>query len=178
VCYYKKEDSEKEEEKENGTVTTNLYSLDDDIKQFMRFGVAFTPIQFRDLRRVIEENYLDINSDEISFKGDNRLDNLLDTVKEFVKDSTIYIDNDFCYVPVNSFNELAEDCEYKSYEIKSLREMLSNEYIHTVGGRYAILKRIKDRPERVLAFYREKIGVEVPKKKGSKRTEKSGTDEE
>ena len=46
-----------------------------------------------------------------------------------------------------------------------------------VSNRYAILKRLSGKPERVIAFYRDKLGVEMPVKPTKKQTEKSDADE-
>lgn len=82
------------------------------------------------------------------------------------------------------FNEIALDCGYNDYEMRTLRSQLAKDkYIHMVSGRYAISKRLKDRSERVIAFYRDKLGVEMldksekPGRKTKKATVKSGADE-
>lgn len=96
----------------------------------------------------------------------------------YLADDKDLITQDLCYVPVNMFNDLAHDCNYYDFEMKSLRAALDKAgYIRTVSGRYAILTRIKDKPERVIAFYREKLGIESPAKKDSSKTEKSDLNE-
>lgn len=49
------EGKETNESKENGTILTSIYTLDKDLKDFMRFGVAFTPMMFREIRVAIEK---------------------------------------------------------------------------------------------------------------------------
>ena len=143
---------------------TSILNLESDIKQFMKYGVVLSAIDYRDLRKTIEDNYLYLRDTPITLEADTRLDSLLGQVKDYLSISTDLINDDFCFIPVTVFNDLAGDCGYGSYEMKALRERLAKDgYIRIQSGRYAILKRIKNRPERVIAFYREKIGMELPK---------------
>ena len=74
-------------------------------------------------------------------------------------------------MPVNTFNGLAYDCGYSEYEMKNLRSQLAqDDYIHhnKESGRYARLKRLSGKPERVIAFKRDKLGVELPPDKPKK----------
>lgn len=164
---------------ENGVIVTSIMDLASDITKFKKFGVVIGDSYFRDLVKQIELVYLDIHEVTVTFdKNDERLKELFSQIKEYVTGDKDLVTDDFCYIPVAMFNDLAGDCGYRSYEMKTLREQLSQgDYIHTASGRFAILKRIKDKPERVVAFYREKLGVEVPVKQTKKATEKSGTDE-
>lgn len=164
---------------DNGSVVSTSLDLASNIKQLMRYGVVLSAVDFRDIQKRIEENYLKLSVSSISMNGDARLEELIDQVKAYVNGVGDLITDDFCYVPVGDFNDLAEDCGFYSYEMKSLRSMLAKEkYIHVVGDRFAILKRIKEKPTRVVAFYREKLNIDVPVKKGTASKEMSGSDEE
>lgn len=161
--------------KKNGFIVTSICDLENDIKQFRRFGVVLENTYYRDLYKTIELNYLDIHDSEISSAEINsKMTDLISQIKLYLADDKDLITQDLCYVPVNMFNDLAHDCNYYDFEMKSLREALYKDgYIRTMSGRYAILTRIKDKPERVIAFYRDKLGIELPEKKDNKKTEKS-----
>lgn len=149
----------------NGFIVTTIYSLDSDIKELMKFGVVLSALQFRELRIVIEKNYLSLAVTPIEFESDTRLKDFLALAKEFVEGDKKLITEDFCYIRVNDFNGLAEDSGYSSYEIRALRSALaSQKYIRTMGNRNAIIVRLHDKPERVIAFYREKLEVAAPVK--------------
>ena len=162
----------------NGFIVTSICNLDSDIKQFRKYGVVMESTYYRELYKKIEINYLAIPEIQVTLDtNDNRITDLIEQVRLYVAGDKDLITQDFCYVPVNMFNDLAYDCGYSSYEMKTLRSALAKKYLHVVSGRYAILTRIKDKPERVIAFYRERIEVELPVKKNSKKTETSGSDE-
>lgn len=146
--------------KENGTIVTSVIDLASDITEFKRFGVVIGDTYFRDLVKKIELVYLDINEVSVDLtENDERLKDLIGQVKAFAEDAQEWVSDDFYYIPVNMFNGLAEDCGYRAYEMQTLRVQLAKSgYIHAMPGRYAILKRIKGKPERVIAFSREKIG--------------------
>lgn len=166
---------------ENGSIVTSIVDLSQDIKKFKRFGVVMGDTYFRDLARRIEEEYADIKVGTVTLsESDTRYNDLLAEIKRYFTEyrENDYITADFCNIPVNTFNGLAYDCGYSEYEMKNLRSQLDEDgYIHVVSGRYAILKRLASKPERVVAFYREKLGIEMPVKTTKKQAEKSGTDE-
>ena len=73
------------------------------------------------------------------------------------------------------FNELSHDCGYGDYELKNLRKQLDqDEYIRVVSGRYAILKRLGTKPERVIAFHRQKLGITMPEKQEKRKKRDDG----
>lgn len=157
---------------ENGSIVTNILDLEKDIKQLMRFGVVLNQIEFREICRRIEENYVSLNKTPVTLGNDSRLGDLIEEVKKYVRSSADYITEDDCYVPVNDFNGMASDGGYSGYEMKTLRKTLaSGGYIRTTPGRYATLARIRNKPERVIAFDRKKLEVEVPEKKKDKQGE-------
>lgn len=161
---------------DNGSIMTAIYDLERDLKGLMRFGVVLDSLDLNELSMVIKSSYLNLPMTKLAIANDERLTSLIELVKEYVRGDADLITEDFCYICVNMFNDLALDCGYSNYELKALRSMLvKGKYIYTQAGRYAVLKRIKDKPERVLAFYRKKIKVEVPvkqKKNQSGATEK------
>lgn len=148
--------------KDNGVIVTDIMNLSKDITGFMRFGVVIGQTYFSDVAQKIQDNYFNITEQTSSLQSDNRLTELLSQVKEYVGDSKDYRTQDFCFVPVVDFNGLAEDCGYASYEMKPLRALLVNQnFVYTVGGRFAQLKRIKTKPERVVMFYKVKLETVV-----------------
>jgi len=163
---------------ENGSIVTSILDLGKDIRNFKKFGVVIGDTYFRDLARRIEEEYANIEVGEVNLsKSDTRYNELITEVKGYLAGSAEYITEDFCYIPVNMFNEICIDCGYSDYEMKNLRGQLAQDkYIHVVSGRYAILKRLGNKPERVIAFYRKKLGIEIPVKP-AKKTEKGDKDE-
>ncbi len=165
---------------ENGSIVTSIFDLGKDLRTFKRLGVVIGDTYIRDLARRIEEEYANIEIGEVTLsKSDTRYEDLIAEIKRYFAEYKLddYVTKDFCNIPVNSFNGLASDCGYSEYEMKNLRSQLAQDkYIHVVSGRYAILKRMGSKPERVVAFYREKLGVEMPVKP-VKKAEKSGKDE-
>lgn len=157
----------------NGTIETSLPNLATDINQFREYGVAIGVTYLRDLAKQIELHYMDIPVITMGGSGDNqRFDSLIDAVKEYLESSDGTITESFCYIPVKMFQQLSEDCGYRPYEMRSLREKLANcSFLHTFSGRYTTVKRLGSKPERALAFYREKLGISPPitdkEKKGS-----------
>lgn len=164
---------------ENGAIVTSIVNLGQDIKGFKKFGVVIGDTYFRDLAREIEKEYANIEVGEVIFpKNDTRYIDLIAEVEEFFAEGTEYISEEFCYIPVNMFNELSHDCDYGDYELKNLREQLAQDkYIRVVSGRYAILKRLSGKPERVIAFYREKLNVALPEKQEKRKKVKDDGDE-
>lgn len=161
----------------NGSITTDICRLGNDIKELMKFGVVLSPLDFTDLQKIIESSYLKLKITKVTVGDDDRLTALIDLVRDYVRDDGDLITEDFCYIRANDFNDLALDCGYSSFELKALRTALvKGKYIYTQERRFAILKRIKGKPERVLAFYRKKLGVDVPTKK-EKKANNSGDKE-
>lgn len=167
---------------ENGSIITSVVNLARDIKEFKKFGVVMGDTYFRELAKRIEDEYPNIKVGTVTLsKSDKRYNDLLEEIKRYFTDynESDYITSEFCNIPVRQFNGLALDCGYSEYEMRNLRAQLeSDKYIHVVSGRYAILKRISGKPERVIAFYRKKLGVALPAKPEKKATvKKSGDDE-
>lgn len=138
--------------KENGSITTTIYSLEDDIRELMKYGVAFSTIVFRDMRKTIEENYLLLNTVTVTVKSDDRFNSLINLVNENMKKQE-NASEDFYSIPVKDFDELAKDCEYKDYEMRVLREKLAKSGLIKAGNeRYTTTDRIKDKVVRVIKF--------------------------
>lgn len=166
---------------DNGFIVTSILNLYKDIKQLKKYGVVLSDIGFIDLQKVVEENYLKLDIVSVSLpedSTDSRFEDLIASVKEFVDGKADLITNDLCYVPVNEFNGLVKDCKYYEYEMKALREQLATQgYINAAENRYTKVARIKDKGVRVIAFKRDKLGVELPVVKKDKQSKKSGADE-
>ena len=170
--------------KENGSIITSIIDLERDIRTFKKFGVVIGDTYFRDLAHEIEKVYTNIAVGEITISQDDRYKELIEQVKEFVTGGNEYITEDFCYIPVNMFYELALDCGYNDYEMRTLRSQLAKDkYIHMVSGRYAILKRLKGKPERVMAFHMDRLETNTSTEQDvtvmptEEATVKSGADE-
>lgn len=162
---------------DNGFIITTIYNLEKDITQLMKYGVVLSVIEFKDLQQAIVNNYLKLKPVAISLDSDSRFTELIALVREYVDSNEDLIANNFCYIPVNEFNILAEDCGFYEYEIKILRRQLRDkDYIHTTGNRYAIPARIKNRVVRAIAFKKDKLGIKVPEKR-DKRKKVKGEDE-
>ena len=151
---------------DNGSITTDICSLENDLKEFRRYGVALSTIDFRDIRKVIEDNYLQLDCTAISLESDSRFSDLLEIVKEYVQQADYLVTESFAYVRVSDFNGIAEDCGYYPYETRTLRLKLADMgYLRKQGNRFAGLVRLRDKPERVISFYRDKLGVPYTPKK-------------
>lgn len=163
---------------DNGFIVTSIQDLRKDIVQLKKYGVLLSTIEFHDLQQKIEDNYLTLKPVTMSLASDTRVDDLLAAAIEYVDGNADLITNDLCYVPVNEFNSIAEDCGFYKYEIKALRGQLNSQgYIRTSGNRLAITVRIKDKPTRVIAFKRNKLGVKIPVSTKNKQSKKSDADE-
>lgn len=162
------------EGKENGSITTTIYSLEDDIKELMKYGVAFSAIVFRDMRKVIEENYLLLNTVPVTVESDKRFNSLIKLVDGIIGEQEDK-GRGYCSIPVKEFDELAKECEYNDYEIRALREKLANGgFIQTGNGRYTVTERIKDKPVRVIRFNIAEV-KKTASSEISNNEEKSGT---
>lgn len=144
---------------ENGTIVTSVVDLEKDIVKFKRYGVVLGDTYFRDLAKQIELVYLQIPEQAVTLAAnDERMSGLLSQIIDYIEEFPDTKANEFCYIPVQIFNDLAKDNGYYEHEIKSLRKALSDAgFIRVDSGRYAILKRMKDKPERVLAFVKSKL---------------------
>lgn len=166
---------------ENGSIVTSIVNLGQDIKGFKKFGVVIGDTYFRDLAREIEKEYANIKTSEVKLSaGDTRYNDLIGEIKRYFTEykENDYITDDFCNIPVNAFNGLAFDCGYNEYEMRNLRGQLAQEqYIHVVSGRYAILKRLGTKPERVIAFYRKKLNIAMPEEQEKRKKVKDDGDE-
>ena len=145
---------------DNGSIITDIFNLENDPKEFKRYGVVLSAIDFRDIRKVVEDNYLKLEHTPVSLENDSRLKDLLEMVKEYVQQSDYLVQDSLAYILVNDFNEIAADCGYFKYEMRTLRSKLAdNEYIHKQGTRYAGIKRLRGKPERVIIFCADKLGL-------------------
>ncbi|WP_169008442.1 hypothetical protein [Faecalispora jeddahensis] len=171
-------DADEDAKEENGFIVTNLLTLENDIKQFKRFGVMLENTYYRDLSKAIELVYLNIKLSDIDAGQKERMEQLIDAVKDYVKGNSALISQDYCDIPVMDFNEIAMDCGYAGYEMRSLREALNTkDYIYVVSGRYAVIARINNKPIRVIRFHREKINVPLPEEKENVKKGKGATNE-
>jgi len=167
--------------KENGTIATSIDRLGNDIFEFKKYGVVIGDTYFRGLARAIEDIYLTIKMDFVKIDTNNRLQDLIAQVKEYISSDQKLIDRNqkLCYIYARTFDELALECGYYGYELRALREQLeADKYITKKNARYTILKRIKDTSERVIAFHIDKILPKAVKDaKDMEAVQESGIDE-
>ena len=158
---------------DNGSIITSILDLCRYMKDFKKFGVVMGDTYFRDLAREIEKEYANIEVGTVALStSDTRYSDLIEEIKRYFSEyrENDYITADFCNIPVNTFNGLASDCGYNEYEMKNLRSQLNQDgYIHVVSNRYAILKRLSGKPERVIAFHRQKLGIAMPEKQEKRK---------
>ena len=163
---------------DNGFIVTTIYNLEKDITQLMKYGVVLSAIEFKDLHKEIQKNYLKLKTVPISLDSDPRFDELIDSIKEYAKGNKDLIGDGLFKIPVIEFNELSEDCGFYGYEIKALRGQLnSQDYIHTSGGRFAIVARVRNKTTRVIAFKLDKLGIKDPDSDKDNQAKESGSDE-
>lgn len=141
-------------DKENGEVMSSIDKLDKDIVKLKQYGVALSPIQMADLKREIENHYLDIAITTKAFP----IDEAVEIIKEYIGGQE---KPDF-HVPVTIFNELFEEDElFEQYTITQIRRHLVFEGYIEKGkdGRTSKLVRIGDKPVRVVQLNKKKFGV-------------------
>jgi len=151
---------------ENGSIVTSVIELNKDIRTFKRFGVVIGDTYYRDLAQRIEAEYANIPVENIgSLSKDARYKDLISEIIDYFVDYKNYIIDDHCYMPVNMFNELASDCGYNEYEMRSLRgQLIDDDYVYMKqAGRFTMLKRLPGGkgPERVVAFDKNKLEIQA-----------------
>jgi hypothetical protein len=148
-----------------GEIYTYIYKLDQDIKRLMEYGVVFDDLIFLELVQTIKDVYIELEPKKVEVADEDiRLSTLLESVGEYIGCDNEKDDQNFYYVPVSDFNDIAGDCGYNSFELIELKKRLGKKYIYSVSGRLAVLARIKGKPTRVIAFKKEEIEDYIPKK--------------
>lgn len=155
----------KENGDDNGSIMTNLFSLDKDIKQFMRYGVAFSDLDYSTLVLEIRKIYGQIDKAVPKNQFNESIENLLTFVGEYIAQGKDDGKSELCNIPINTFNSMLQDCGISQMDIASFKKSLqSTGYIKTGAGRLTRLVREKDDVARVITFYREKIKKYIPAK--------------
>ncbi len=149
---------------ENGTLVTNLYHLERDIRQFQKYGVALKDIEFSDLAHKIREEYLNIKLEIANIKTIDAsvIKGIIELIKEYIevafdKDDKEKDKNKEFIIPVKDFEELLTE-SYKDFSCIEIRKVLAeNNYIITQKGRTSKLVRRNGKPTRVIAFDLSKL---------------------
>lgn len=148
---------------ENGYIDTFIYSLDNDLKQLKKYGVAFSGIVYTGLKQEIENVYLSLSPIEPAYdeNAPKTVDKIvmkaiLEMIGEVV--NVFGLDEGYYHIPVEQFNLLIDESEFKEYNITSIKEWLSkNNFIKCGIGRFTNLVRLNQKPTRVISFYADKI---------------------
>lgn len=164
ITAFVRKDMDDGQGEEECKVTASLNDLDGGIKKMREYGIVFTDDNARlKLKRAIEKNYRDIALEyESPLPEGNKLQDFLALVEEYVAAGKRNGDSgELVYIPVTECDALMSDSGYEEYEKGSLRKRLKEGgFIHTVGDRYTLVKRLNNRPCRVMAFYAGKLQQE------------------
>jgi len=168
TCYY---DDGVNGSQNNGNINTHIYDLDKDLKGLMKYGVAFSGVLFSDLQQQIQKVYLQLtvqppekDPNAPKMVDDSVMQEILSMIGECIK--AFDFDDKFYNIPVEQFNQLIEDSEYRVYSLKEIKIWLADQskgYTKCGKGRLTNIVRIKDKPTRVISFYADKIEKYIPR---------------
>ena len=150
------------DQEENGTVITNLFRLERDIKQFQKYGVTLKNTDFFELAHAIQEHYLDIDlkvTSNAKVINNNIIKGVLGAINEYINS-----DKEFdkegkkeFYIATKEFEEILFD-DFGDYDCLEIRKELAKQgYIITSEGRTSKLTRINGKPVRTVAFDLRKL---------------------
>jgi DNA-directed RNA polymerase subunit H (RpoH/RPB5) len=143
------------DEKPNGTITTDLMSLDGDVRKFARFGVPLSGIEFFDMSQTIRKNYLRLTPNEEDIF---EFYEVLDAVWEYVNSKDQDHTGAFYNIPVDEFGEILKKLNIERNEIPRVRSNLSAcGYIKHGQGRYSRLEKIGGKAKRVISFNKKEL---------------------
>ena len=148
---------------ENGYIDTFIYSLDNDLKQLKKYGVAFSVHVYSDLKQEIENVYLSLSPIEPAYdeNAPKTVDKIvmkaiLEMIGEVI--NVFELNDGYYHIPVEQFNLLIEESEFNEYDITSIKKWLSiNDFIKCGIGRFTNLIRVNGKPTRVISFYADKM---------------------
>lgn len=178
---YVRNSKEETEYTEEVSVMISMRNLDQGLIDLREYGIIFSDDNIRlKLKRKIESVYRSIKvelNEEIGEEKNERFKDFLAQVNERLileesnkdkngnKESEV-IRNNLFYVSTTIFDELAIDCEYEPFEIRSLRRKLKKEnIIVTDDKRYTKLLHCPNKVIRAIAFHIDKI-KEIEDKQG------------
>ena len=178
---YVRNSKEETEYTEEVSVMISMRNLDQGLIDLREYGIIFSDDNIRlKLKRKIESVYRSIKvelNEEIGEEKNERFKDFLAQVNERLileesnkdkngnKESEV-IRNNLFYVSTTIFDELAIDCEYEPFEIRSLRRKLKKEnIIVTDDKRYTKLLHCPNKVIRAIAFHIDKI-QEIEDKQG------------
>lgn len=153
-------------EEDNGTVSTYIYNLSKDLKEFLKYGIAFSNTIYNDLEMEIRKHYLELKRNDIEkVHKDADMQSIFDMICEVIKTFDDGATEEYYNIPVEQFNSLIEESKYsKKYDLITIKKWFMNEdnqYIKCGKGRLSNIVRIKGKPTRVISFYREKIDKRI-----------------
>ncbi|NMA95277.1 MAG: hypothetical protein GX974_04485 [Clostridiales bacterium] len=151
---------------ENGYIDTSIYNLDKDIKDFRKYGVAFSDIVYMDLRQEILKRYLSLET--ITAEQDDNAPKMvnpviMDIILRMIAEAAEQYgkSGDGRYnIPIVDFNDLINKSEYGEYDLNSIKKWLKDKgYTKCSIGRTSTLARLKknQNPTRVISLYADKI---------------------
>lgn len=165
-CFEKTAKDEKR--KPHGKIRTNLFDLQSDIKEFLRYGVALQDVEFFAIASLIRKEYMQIKTEPITHELEEKQDELIETILDFlcqyITQNKIEPKNDLYYIPVMDFNNLLEQADIRKYQFNSIRKLLAEkEYIKRGQDALSVTFRSNDkRVYRALAFDAKKIDERLP----------------
>ena len=165
-CFEKTD--KKEKRKPHGKIRTNLFDLQSDIKEFLRYGVALQDVEFFAIASLIRKEYMQIETKPITHELEEKQDELIETILDFlcqyITQNKIEPKNDLYYIPVMDFNNLLEQADIRKYQFNSIRKLLAEkEYIKRGQDALSVTFRSNDkRVYRALAFDAKKIDERLP----------------
>lgn len=167
ISCFEKTDKE-EKRKPHGKIRTNLFDLQSDIKEFLRYGVALQDVEFFAIASLIRKEYMQIETKPITHELEEKQDELIETILDFlcqyITQNKIEPKNDLYYIPVMDFNNLLEQADIRKYQFNSIRKLLAEkEYIKRGQDALSVTFRSNDkRVYRALAFDAKKIDERLP----------------
>ncbi|MGH4117922.1 hypothetical protein [Clostridium sp.] len=159
----------------NGVVDTFIYRLDKDLKDFMKYGVAFSELVYKDFQKEIEKAYMYLEAtdpvedenapkmvdDKIMEGTEGILSMIGSVITEF------HTKDEYYHIPVEEFNMLINESDFKIYDLVKIKEWLSKKkFLKCVKGRTTNIVRLKptEKPIRVISINVSEIEKYIPNK--------------
>ena len=164
-------------DKPKGNVITDIKMLEKDIIKFMSYGVVFDPIVYKNFVKEIENNYYGITIEKVSKNSIDEsvlrvMEMIIDDIFTFADKKTQEIidsynksntmdeitENAYINIPVQEFNDLISETEYKQYINRIKSCLLRDGYIKASKGRTSTTVRLDiGKTKRVIQFILSKI---------------------
>ena len=146
---------------DNGSIQTSLENLGKDLSKLRKYGVALSNLQIGELKVEIDKIYLRLQVEAIETRSrgvsENEWNNIIGTITEYLEEGKFTPENSKYLMPVKEFEELFDDSDISTVAIR--KELLERGYIEGSNGRTSILKKVGNRPVRMVAFIEDKFSV-------------------